>query len=206
MEAAVAQPVIAAPPKTLKLDLGCGQRCKEGFEGADRYAPGATHKVNLWHFPFPWDDDSVDEIYCSHFAEHIPNRDVEARDIDTGHEHLIDRDLLVVFFDECYRILKPDGVMTVIVPAATSVRAFQDPTHRRYIPAEFFGYLNKGWRDANGLGHYLGACDFNSTVNPVVPTEMTLRHPEAQARMYRESWNCVADWHAVLKPIKGAAK
>lgn len=195
--------VVATPPVLLRLDFGCGERCEPGFEGVDKHFPGAAHKVDLFRFPLPWDDGSVDEIRASHFVEHIPAREIEGKDVDAGHEDMIGRDMFIAFFDECYRILKPEGSMTVIVPNLRSDRAFMDPTHRRFICAETFGYLNRDWRDVNKLGHYLGACDFQATVNPLIPVDMSLRHPEAQARMFRECWNVIADWHAVLKPVKG---
>jgi hypothetical protein len=129
----------------------------------------------------------VDELHCSHFIEHIPMATDPAG-----------KDLLFAFFDECFRILKPSGRMTVLCPNARSNRAFQDPTHRRFIVAETFLYLHKPWRVANKLDHYQVDCDFHVQCDPIVPTELTLLHPEAQARRFTESWNVILDWQAVL--------
>lgn len=210
--------VLAPEPQCLKLDLACGQTPKEGFEGVDLYAPEAKHKVDLWKFPLPWADNSVDEIWCSHFVEHLPAREVEERDLardprDEGPEGwwyrnpeaawgMVGQDFLFAFFDECWRILKPGGVMTVVVPNARSSRAFQDPTHRRFIVAETFGYLLKEWRQLNKLDHYRVRCDFASNVVPIIPGEMALLHPEAQARRFNENWNTVLDWQATLTAQK----
>jgi SAM-dependent methyltransferase len=183
--------VLAKPPKTLKLDLACGQTPREGFEGVDLWE-GAKHRQDLLKFPWPWEDVSVDELHCSHFIEHIPMATTPAG-----------KDLLFAFFDECYRILKPGGRMTVLCPNARSNRAFQDPTHRRFIVAETFLYLHKPWRAANKLDHYAVDCDFQVQVDPLVPQEFTLLHPEAAMRRFNESWNVIMDWQAVL--VKAAA-
>ena len=73
--------VEAASPSLIKLDLGCGLNPREGFEGVDLYGDKAKHKVDLFKFPWPFVDNSVDEIACSHLLEHIPAREVEERDL-----------------------------------------------------------------------------------------------------------------------------
>ncbi len=132
--------VLAKAPSHLKLDLACGQMPHEGFEGVDLWE-GAKHRLDLFRCPWPWEDGSVEELHCSHFIEHIPMEEIE----HNGRK----KDRLFAFFDECYRILKPGGRMTVFCPNARSNRAFQDPTHRRFIVAETFLYLHKPWRVAN---------------------------------------------------------
>jgi len=202
---------LAPPERTVKLDLACGQVPREGFEGVDLYAEQAQHKVDLMKFPFPWDDSSVDELWCSHFVEHLPARNVENHDFDSrvivGHlatmrADIIGKDFLFAFFDECWRILKPDGVMTVQVPNAFSAGGFQDPTHRRFIVAETFGYLSAEWRKATKLDHYRVRCDFAINVLPLIPSELSLLHPEAQTRRMREGVNTVVGWQATMRAIK----
>lgn len=195
---------LAQSRELVKLDFACGNNKREGFEGVDFYAPTAEHKIDLFKFPLPWADSSVDEIYCSHFVEHLPARDVEPRDIDvrrgrdTEVSRFIGQDFLFAFFDECWRILKPGATMMVIVPSGRSDRAYQDPTHRRFIVAETFGYLNREVREQMGLGHYNVRCNFASSVNPTVDQALNLRHPEVQALKFKEAYNVVCDWHATL--------
>jgi len=215
---------LAKPRAELRLDFGCGQHPKEGFDGVDLYAPDATHKVDLWKFPLPWEDASVDEIHSSHFVEHLPAREVELRDLRIDYrtnptlnwesqkkvreereekariefKRFIGQDFFFAFFDECFRILKPGGTMTVVVPALKTHRAFQDPTHRRFITGETFAYLNAEWRKQQGLDHYRVTCDFAGDVNPIVPQELNLRHPEAAQRMLWHEWNTMVDLHALL--------
>jgi len=199
-------PQLATPKKLRRLDLACGQNCTEGFEGVDLLAD-AQHKVDLCKFPWPFEDDSIDEIVCSHFIEHIPARAVEPRDlVDANPQTLarwVDVDMLFAFFDECWRILRPEGKLRVICPALRSNRAFQDPTHRRFIAAETFAYLFAGWRKANKLDHYRVRCNFGGNCNPTIPSELALLSPEVQARRFSECWNTTVDWVADLVAIKG---
>jgi predicted SAM-dependent methyltransferase len=196
---------IVQPERIVKLDLGCGQTCKEGFEGVDLYEQNAKHKVNLMRFPWPFEDNSIEELYCSHFIEHLPLRDLTTTDIELNVKTMNrfnGKDFLFAFFDECYRILKPDCTMTVITPNAFSAGAFQDPTHRRFIVAETFCYLSLNWRKTHKLDHYNVECNFDGTVNPLVPEELNLLHPEAAQRRFRENVNTVIGWQAVMKAIK----
>lgn len=191
--------------QALKLDLGSGQSPRDGFEGVDiAKAPGVTHVLNLWQFPWPWADNSVDELHCSHFVEHIPMEYVGDAHTTPGkvNPHL-GKDLLFAFFDECFRILKPEGTMTVIVPAARSNRAFQDPTHRRFIVAETFCYLSEEWRKGNRLDHYGVKCNFIGNVTHTMLMEESTRSAEAQNLRFNHYWNTILDFHCIMKAVKG---
>lgn len=128
--------------------------------------------------------------------------------VPSDHPAHAGKDLFFAFFDECWRILEktsnpaqPAGVMTVLCPCARSNRAFQDPTHRRFIVAETFLYLNRDWRKLNKLDHYRVDCHFGIDVVPIIPTELSLLHPEAQQRRFNENWNTVMDWQARLVAV-----
>ncbi len=205
-EKVVPPPVMAPDGRPRKLDLACGQTPREGFQGVDLLAAGAE-RMDLLRFPWPWADDSVDELHCSHFCEHIPARNVEARDLVDVNPMTRDRfegqDMFFAFFDEAYRVLKNGALFTVVVPALQSVRAFMDPTHRRFIPQESFLYLSLDWRKLQKLDHYRVRCDFGVDVGHTIPSEFGLFAPEVQARKFQESWNVVIDWHAKLVAKKG---
>lgn len=173
----------------IKLDLGCGKNKRTGFTGVDIFS-GADIQWDLTIFPWPWDDNSVDQIYCSHFIEHLPMGFIDGQD------------LFFKFFDECWRILKPERFMEVICPNARSNRAFQDPTHRRFIVSETFLYLSENFRKINGLDHYLVKCNFDISVSPIISNpELQLMNPEAASRRMNENWNVVQDWSAkLIKP------
>ena len=163
------------------------------------YAPEATHKVNLFKFPWPWADSSVDALHCSHFAEHIPMCFTSGGQIPVDEN---DKDLWCAFFDECWRILKPGASMTVIVPYLQSHRAFQDPTHRRFHSETNFAYLDKNWREANGLAHYLGKGDFVVACDRIAPADEGLRHAEAAQMRAFHYWNTTLDVRANLTARK----
>jgi hypothetical protein len=83
-------------PEILRLSLACGGNKPEGFMGVDIVKTSATDYVQDL-LKFPWSqfaDESVDEIECSNFVEHIPHGDSR-------------HDPFFQFFDEIYRILKP---------------------------------------------------------------------------------------------------
>lgn len=208
--------VEAAARSELKLDLGCGQNPREGFEGVDLYGEKAKHRVDLFRFPWPWADNSVDEINCSHFLEHVPAREVEMRDIagltlsESGRyleplsdvqKSFLGQDMLFAFMDEVYRILKVDAFINIVVPSGRSDRAFWDPTHRRFFMQQTFLYFNHDWRKINGLQHYRIKCNFNFDVNPTFMQEEGTKSPEALQYRYIHLWNVTADWVAKLKRL-----
>lgn len=195
---------VSAP--ALRLDLGCGQNCKEGFEGVDLNAAEAKHKWDLFKFPWPVVDQSVDELHASHLLEHIPAREVEVidlRDPDVGEDRIkfVGQDMLFAFMDECYRILKTDAWMTAIVPSGRSNRAFWDPTHRRFFMQETFLYFARDWRKINKLDHYRVSCNFACEIGHTLPQEETLRSAEAQSQRFHTCWNVTVDWIAKMKKL-----
>lgn len=189
----------AAAPKIhreipeLKLDLGCGQTPRAGFEGVDLHAPNAKHRVHLWDgTPWPWADSSVAELAASHLIEHI-----DAAYLPNG------RDALLFFFDEAWRVAKPGAVFHLQWPALQSVRAFQDPTHRRYIPMQTLAYLDKNWREMNKLDHYLGASDWvMEHCAPTCSIENAKKADIVQQRLYTEAWGFAEDFIATLRARK----
>ena len=193
----------------MKLDLGCGKTPREGFEGVDLYAPEAKHRVDLFRMPWPFASDSVEEIHCSHFIEHVPMLYIAPGEAPTPaptSEH--SKDLLIAFFDEVYRVLQPEGRAQFIWPALQSVRAFQDPTHRRFIPGEALSYFSREWREGNGLGHYLGNCNLVVESLAFVPSPLLTQNgqfaqPEATIQAVNLHWNLAMDHVAVMKAVKG---
>ena len=195
-------PSLARPTTLMKLDLAAGQRPREGFEGVDIWS-GSKHVVDLTKYPWPFEDNCAEELHCSHYIEHIPAREIEERDLrDKSRTDLLGKDHMFAFFDECYRILAPGGSMKVICPSLRNNRAFQDPTHRRFIPAETFLYLSEEWRKINMLDHYRVNCNFGINVVPTVPVEVTLLNQETSNMRMNNYWNVVIDWDASLKSLK----
>jgi hypothetical protein len=163
----------------VQIDLACGQNKRAGFTGVDRVAmPGVDIVHDLETYPWPFADNSVDEVHCSHFVEHI--RDLNA------------------FMNELHRVMKVGAHATVIAPYYTSVRASQDPTHVRFISEQSFLYYNKAWRVANGLSHYPINCDFDFTYGYAILQEWAQREENARLFAIAHYWNVVTDIQLVL--------
>ena len=80
--------------------MACGQNKQPEHIGVD-IAGDCDIKHDLFNeFPYPFEDNYADEIFSSHFIEHIPM------------EYVNGKDKLFAFVDECYRILKPGGKLT----------------------------------------------------------------------------------------------
>lgn len=184
--------------RLVKLDLASGQHPREGFKGVDLFT--GDERVDLLSFPWPWADNSVDEVHCSHFVEHIPMcfYDVPAPGVVAGEPHVLPapgrKEAFFMFFDELHRVLKPGGLATIVVPYLRSHRAFQDPTHRRFLCEDSFVYLQADWRKANGLDHYPVSCDFAlKNLNRIVDQGESLRHQEVVAQRMAGLWNVILD-------------
>jgi len=58
--------------EAVRIDLGCGNAKRPGFVGLDLYpVDEVDFVVDLTREPFPFDDDTVDEVFSAHFLEHI---------------------------------------------------------------------------------------------------------------------------------------
>lgn len=131
-----------ALPAELKLDLGCGPNKVPGYYGVDSIAfPG----IDLCHDlrqPWPFPDNSVEDVHSSHFVEHL-----------TGAER-------IPFFNELYRVLKPGKQARIITPHWSHERAYGDPTHAwPPVCGWTYFYLQKAWRDGNAP-HVGYTCNF----------------------------------------------
>ncbi len=171
--------------KGTKLDLACGDRKKDGYIGIDIVKTNSTDYVfDLLQFPWPIESDIIDEINCSHFIEHIPH------DIKNPNDS---RDGLIQFVDEMYRILKPGGKVFIDCPYYTSMRAFGDPTHVRYIAEFSFYYFNREWIETNKLEHYNIKSNFDMKYSYLITNELSLRSEEVRNKAFQHDWNAIDD-------------
>jgi hypothetical protein len=133
----------------MKLNLGCGHKKMEGWVNVDQFADCHPDMVvNLEHFPFPWEDNSVDEILLSHVLEHLGQLTA----------------VYLKIIQEFYRICRHGAVIRIYVPHPRHDDFIGDPTHVRPITVEgltlFDQALNQEWIKGGfsntPLGIYLG--------------------------------------------------
>jgi SAM-dependent methyltransferase len=170
-----------------RLNLACGQVKEDGWIGVDI---AKTDKADIVFdiMTYPWtfaEDESVDEIFCSHYIEHIPQEFI----VHNGKK----KDALVAFMDECWRILKPGGKMQFIAPYWSSMRSAQDPTHRRPICEASFLYYNQEWLKMNGLDHYNIEANFEYNYAYNIDGVISTKNEETKAYMVKHYTNSVND-------------
>jgi SAM-dependent methyltransferase len=83
----------------LKLNLGSNNKRREGFTNIDILdCPNVDIRHDLTSFPWPVEDNTVDEILAEEFLEHIPFRKIDR------------------LLRECFRVLQNNGVLRIQVP------------------------------------------------------------------------------------------
>ena len=185
--------VLIKEEKPVRINLACGQQKQEGFIGIDKVKTDTTDIVFDLE-THPWDfipDNSVDELTCSHFVEHV-------RDLPS-------------FMDEIYRVMKSPYVnkdgekvtskVTIICPYYSSMRAMQDPFHIRPISEASMLYYNKEWRDTNKLSHYGIQANFNFSYGYQIVPEWANRSQEARDFAIKYYINVITDIYFTLVKI-----
>ena len=123
--------------KLKKLNLGCGHKVLDGFIGVDKYGT-PDEQVDLEVFPWPWEDNSIDEIMMSHVLEHLGATS----------------DSFLNIMKELYRVCKNEATIHIFVPDPRSDGYLGDPTHVRPININVLNlfskkenemYIEKGW-------------------------------------------------------------
>ena len=170
-----------------KLDLASGQNKTEGYYGIDLVAGDTVDAVvDLEVYPWPIESESAEDIVCNHYIEHTSD--------------------LMQFMNEVYRILKPGGKVKFVAPYYTSIRCWQDPTHKHAISEATFLYYNKEWRKNNKLDHYPIDCDFDYTYGYDMNVQWANRSEEARNFAIAHYWNIINDIHVVCTARKNVDK
>ena len=112
----------------VKLNLGCGSKKLQGYINIDKYD---TYKPDIIHdlekFPYPFEDNSINEILLSHVLEHIGQNP----------------DIFNSIIKELYRICVHGAKIDIRVPHPRHDDFISDPTHVRPITVLGLQLYNK---------------------------------------------------------------
>ena len=129
----------------MKLNLGCGSKLLTGYTNIDKfdfYKPDLLH--DLEKFPYPFQDNSVDEIILSHVLEHLGQAPETFNNI----------------IKELYRVCKNETIINISVPHPRHDEFISDPTHVRPITvlglSLYNKKLNKKWEEQKASNTPLG--------------------------------------------------
>lgn len=110
----------------MRLDLGCGLRRREGgdwitVDNNPLVNPDILH--DLSKLPYPFNDNSIDEINMGHVLEHLSDP--------------------FTVMKELHRILKPGACLRIQVPHFS--RGFTHSQHKNSMDVSFPLYFNKNY-------------------------------------------------------------
>ena len=158
----------------MKLNLGCGKEVKEGFEGADIKDWGQQFICDLRQL-FPWGDDCIDEAYSRHLLPCFTKQEINA------------------FFNELYRVLKPEATCQIIIPAWNASGGYGHPHFQTEIKEGYFYFLNKEWREQNAPEVDDLTCNFEATWGYNMNPSIVMRNQEYQQLALSNFCNAAID-------------
>jgi SAM-dependent methyltransferase len=118
------------------VNVGCGHDYIEGWINIDGDAgvdPDHVVELDIRSVRLPFEDNSMDLVYCCHILEHIRHLPELKR--------------------EFHRILKPGGNVVVVVPHYLSPDAWGDDTHCRGF--SFHSFYSTYWPGFNEKFRYM---------------------------------------------------
>lgn len=114
-----------------KLNLGCGEDYKDGHLNVDFHDHFKVDKVfNLNLVPYPFEDNSFDEVKAFHVLEHLSDP--------------------FTVMKELHRIVKPGGLVHIKVPHFS--RGFTHAEHKAGFDVTFPQYFNPSFTKSGFFG------------------------------------------------------
>ena len=114
-----------------KLNLGCGNKRKEGFTGVDFYPCDAVDITADLTDKLPFEDSSVEEVWMDNVIEHIPD--------------------ITLLMKELNRICINGAIVTILTPHFASDSSWRDPTHVHHL-----SYFSMDHFEKSSVSHYTG--------------------------------------------------
>lgn len=112
----------------MKLNIGCGFNKLDDYLNVDQFPECEPDLLwNLETTPWPFDDNTVDELVAHHVLEHL------------GQETKV----FFAILKELYRVMRHDGVARIVVPHPTHSTFLSDPTHVRGFTANTFQMMDR---------------------------------------------------------------
>lgn len=106
----------------MKLNLGCGKDYRKGYINIDKCHKFSDLSFDLEKVPYPFKDNSIEKILAENVMEHLINFEQA--------------------LDELHRILKPAGVIEILVPHFSSFHGIGVVQHKRVFYYDSLSYCD----------------------------------------------------------------
>jgi len=119
------------------LNLGAGNKLIKGAVNHDvtYHRPGIDMTWDLNQMPWPWDDETFNEVYALSVLEHL-------------------RQNLAESVNEIWRITKPDGFAHIKLPYWNSATSYSDPTHLHVVSEAIFDQFDPSTKRGKEYAFY----------------------------------------------------
>lgn len=124
----------------MKINIGCGRDYREGWVNTDiSLATKADFYFDIGKETLLMEGDQAELVYISGVLEQIgPNDELR---------HAL---------NECHRLLKPGGMIQIVVPNAKYAIAHRDPMDIRKFTPDTFRYFIQGTQEYRDYGSVYG--------------------------------------------------
>lgn len=172
----------------MKINLGsCDNLLDPPWLNIDRHdfaRPGYEFRQMDLNRSWEFADSSVDELRAHDIFEHLWPTD--------GHGNRLNIAPKIWVMNEAHRVLKPGGVLSLIVPTTDGRGAFQDPTHVTWWTPNDMFYFCVHWLERSRFAEAYGiTAQFRVMTNgPFRP------NPSRACTSRDEAWQAVLHGHA----------